>query len=272
MNASRPSGYGATLRAQREKLGLSLDDVANSTRVRKTYLQALEDEKLQVLPGAAYAVGFLRIYARQLGLPVEPLLTALAGAGAGEMDEPETVLGGAPPRHPKKATRKRRRGRLYSLLVVLFLLIAAYFYQTGSSFTARPMPAEVVRPTVVQPHTAAPLLAPPLLSPPVKEAASTPQGQPENTPVELPVLPVGGAVVRITPVSSGTMKVSLDRQETREYQLQPEQPLNWKVADSLLVELSTPGLVRVWVEQEEIPVAELPAFQLKGRTPSEGRP
>jgi cytoskeletal protein RodZ len=269
MNDSRQTGYGATLRARREKLGLSLDDVANSTRVRKTYLQALEDEKLHVLPGAAYAVGFLRIYARQLGIPVDPLLTALAGAGAGEMDEQTTAIVGDPPRHPPKKPRKRQGGRLFFLLILLFILIAAYFYPVVRSFTGRPTPADSVTSPAVQPQNAAPV-QPPAISMPPKEPATPPQGQPEIT--ELPVIPAGGAVVRITPISPGVMKVSLDRQETREYQLQPDQPLNWKVTDNLLVELSMPGLVRVWVEQEEIPVAEFPAFLLTGRVQAEGRP
>ena len=79
MTEFKQSGFGAVLRQRREELGLSINDLAASTRIRKTYLQALEEENLQLLPGAAYEIGFLRIYARQLGLPVAPLLAALEG-------------------------------------------------------------------------------------------------------------------------------------------------------------------------------------------------
>ncbi len=73
------SGFGETLRSRREQLGLSLNDVAVRTRVRKAYLQALEEENLAALPGSAYAIGFLRIYAKHMGLAVEPLAVALTG-------------------------------------------------------------------------------------------------------------------------------------------------------------------------------------------------
>ncbi|MHB8708348.1 MAG: hypothetical protein ACYC9I_05695, partial [Desulfuromonadales bacterium] len=92
------------------------------------------------------------------------------------------------------------------------------------------------------------------------------QAQEEVVVAELPVIPAGGAVVRMLPVAAGVMKVSLDNQELREYQLQPEQSLNWKVTGSLACELSAPGLVRVWVGQQEIPVTEYSAFVLKGST------
>ena len=73
------------------------------------------------------------------------------------------------------------------------------------------------------------------------------------------------------PLAAGTMKVSLDNQEVREYQLQPDQSLNWKVATSLAVELSTPGLARVWVDQHEIAVSEHAAFILRSGAKPEGR-
>jgi hypothetical protein len=65
------------------------------------------------------------------------------------------------------------------------------------------------------------------------------------------------------------MRVALDNQEPREYQLQPEQSLNWKVSRHLAVELSAPGAVRLWVDQQELPVAEQTAFVLT-RAPEQG--
>jgi hypothetical protein len=91
-------------------------------------------------------------------------------------------------------------------------------------------------------------------------------------PAELPVIPATGAVVRMLPLAAGTMKVSLDNQEVREYQLQPGQSLNWKVSASLAVELSAPGLARVWVDQQEIAVTEQSAFILRSGAKPGGRP
>jgi cytoskeleton protein RodZ len=62
------SGVGADLRGARERLGWQLEDVAAGLRIRYSYLLAIEEGRIDVLPGNAYAVGFLRTYATSLGL------------------------------------------------------------------------------------------------------------------------------------------------------------------------------------------------------------
>jgi cytoskeletal protein RodZ len=59
---------GASLRAAREKRGLSREEVQVALRIRERYLGALEDERWELLPGEAYAKGFLFTYAEHLGL------------------------------------------------------------------------------------------------------------------------------------------------------------------------------------------------------------
>jgi len=61
---------GAFLREARENTGRSLADVAQILRIRWVYLQAIEDGRFDELPGAAYAVGFVRSYATYLRLDV----------------------------------------------------------------------------------------------------------------------------------------------------------------------------------------------------------
>lgn len=65
---------GADLRAARERLGWPLADAAATLRIRRVYLDALEDGDLSQLPGNAYALGFLRSYACALGLDPEEML------------------------------------------------------------------------------------------------------------------------------------------------------------------------------------------------------
>ncbi len=59
---------GASLREARTRRGLSLDDVTAGLRIRERYVTALEEERWELLPGEAYAKGFLRMYAEFLGL------------------------------------------------------------------------------------------------------------------------------------------------------------------------------------------------------------
>ncbi|MRG72404.1 DUF4115 domain-containing protein [Alphaproteobacteria bacterium HT1-32] len=61
-------GVGSLLRATRVRLGEDVQDVASVLRIRRTYLEAIEDGRTNDLPGLTYAIGFVRTYAEHLGL------------------------------------------------------------------------------------------------------------------------------------------------------------------------------------------------------------
>src|SRR5437588_9829304 len=65
---------GDDLRRQREALGLDLADVAAAVRINPAYLAALEAGRPDELPGAVYAIGFIRAYADHLGLDNREML------------------------------------------------------------------------------------------------------------------------------------------------------------------------------------------------------
>ena len=69
-----PYMAGAMLRQQREALGLDLTDVAAMLRIKPAYLEALEAGRPDELPGAVYAIGFIRAYADYLGLDNREML------------------------------------------------------------------------------------------------------------------------------------------------------------------------------------------------------
>ena len=64
---------GAMLRAAREAQGRTLPQLAEATRVRRAYLQAIEDMRPDLLPSRPFAVGYAKAYARALGLDAEDL-------------------------------------------------------------------------------------------------------------------------------------------------------------------------------------------------------
>ena len=66
---------GQSLREAREAKGLTLDDVEQEIRIRSNYLEALENEDYDRLPGEVYVRGFLRNYARFLGVDLTENLT-----------------------------------------------------------------------------------------------------------------------------------------------------------------------------------------------------
>lgn len=74
MREDEPTGgvtVGERLRARREAEGLSLETVAERTRVPRRHLSAIEASDYSALPAAPYAVGFVKSYARVLGEPAE---------------------------------------------------------------------------------------------------------------------------------------------------------------------------------------------------------
>jgi cytoskeletal protein RodZ len=63
--------FGEKLRKQRERRGLDLDAISNTTKISTRMLRALEDEHFDQLPGGIFNKGFVRAYARQVGLDEE---------------------------------------------------------------------------------------------------------------------------------------------------------------------------------------------------------
>lgn len=73
VEADPSARVGALLRSTRLQAGLDVRDVARSLRIRRTYLEAIETGQFQVFPAPVYALGFVRAYARQLGLDADEI-------------------------------------------------------------------------------------------------------------------------------------------------------------------------------------------------------
>jgi len=118
------------LRTAREEKGITLTEVETETKIRRKYILALENEEFDVLPGKVYVKGFIRNYARFLGVDGDALVK--------EYDElfhqPES------PPVPEKITptnlEKPAKSRWGLLAVVAVLLIGFMFYWLGTSGTA----------------------------------------------------------------------------------------------------------------------------------------
>ncbi|MCK6569534.1 helix-turn-helix domain-containing protein [Myxococcota bacterium] len=70
-------GPGSVLAAARLRAGLSLADVAARTRVARPLLEALEAEEWASLPAPVYVRGFIKLYAREVGLDARAVLRLL---------------------------------------------------------------------------------------------------------------------------------------------------------------------------------------------------
>jgi cytoskeleton protein RodZ len=93
-------GIGDTLRAARRQQGRTLADAAAETRVRESYLAALEEEEFSAVGGDVYVKGFLRSYARYLGVDPDPLLERFRTEYARSEDQTTIVYQPLPPVGP----------------------------------------------------------------------------------------------------------------------------------------------------------------------------
>ncbi len=92
-------GIGERLIEAREQRGLTLEDAERDTRISRRYLQALEDERFDIIPAPVYARGFLRSYSQYLGVETAPLLARFP------QDAPAP---GSPSRPPSQENRSAR--------------------------------------------------------------------------------------------------------------------------------------------------------------------
>lgn len=172
------SSLGAYLRELRARRGVSLEEVARTSRVAQRYLASLEADQLDDLPAPVFTRGFVRAYCQAVGEPPDDALRLWD-------TRPGAPL--PPPRVPPRARAEpeaRVRGALvasFGLLVVLGvgLLAAALLLQPGAP-ERRERSAAV--PVTESPRSApraelAPTAPPPLV---VERAPESPAAEPPN--------------------------------------------------------------------------------------------
>jgi cytoskeleton protein RodZ len=118
------SPLGETLQKARQARGVTLDEVSQETRISRRYLEALENENFGLLPAPVYARGFLRIYARYLGLEPAELLPLFP---VGYVDEPRLE----PWPKVKTPATWPSSGLLAGLVVGALILVVLLLYSVG---------------------------------------------------------------------------------------------------------------------------------------------
>ena len=143
---------GGSLREARLKRGLTPADVQKAIRIRDRYLQALEEERWELLPGDAYVKGFLRTYADYLGLDGNLYVDEYNNRFA-HHDELPFV----PERFARSRPRPRRTGRLRPVLVIgviaAIVIAVAAWRLSGSSGGGKQGTPPTSTPTTTATHT-----------------------------------------------------------------------------------------------------------------------
>lgn len=104
--------FGQELREERERRGISLEEIAQATKVSLRFLVALESDRFDLLPGRFFSRAILRSYANYLSLDEKALLARY-----------EALFPAEEPASRKKETEPNIIRRLQSSLVLVFFII-----------------------------------------------------------------------------------------------------------------------------------------------------
>jgi cytoskeleton protein RodZ len=173
---ARRRSIGQLLRETREGFGSDLNRVATALRIRAAYLEAIEEGRYDQLPGAVYALGFVRAYAAHLGLDGEEAVRRFKLEAEG-FDGQHDLTFPVP-----LAERSIPGGTMVMVAVILAICGYGLWYYLSSS--ARPRPERV---PAVPAELALPKAPPVSMAPPPSETSSP--NLPSSPAVSLPLAP-----------------------------------------------------------------------------------
>jgi cytoskeleton protein RodZ len=230
--------FGDRLKKEREQKSISLDDISLSTKIGTRLLRALEEEKFDQLPGGIFNKGFVRAYARHVGLDEEQAIADyLAALGESQLKatgetpagaKPEPVRGQHSPviteRPESTPTAEIPWGMLALLLLLVALAFASWsYYHRDQRDDSRktPVPARTeATSTSADSSAARPSLANPTQAVKVANPPARPPTQPEQQPssqtlVGTQIVQPASASQRLTP-ATGRFTVLLKGNEESE--------------------------------------------------------
>jgi cytoskeletal protein RodZ len=221
--------FGSWLRQQREIRNISLREISDNTKIGMRYLEALEDDRFEILPAAIFAKGFLREYAKYVGLDADEVVNFYIAADQRrrlDLDETEPVG-----QRPPLRTQERPALPLPLLLgggALLVVLAVAVWLLAGRDGEGR---REVAPP----PPIAAPVLDP--VPPP-----------PAESTVGAADLPADAYVVTLTFTAECWVVVVVDDQRPIEELQVAGESMRLVARETVMLTLGNAAAVRVEVD------------------------
>jgi cytoskeleton protein RodZ len=173
-NGTAMGAFGDRLRREREMRGITLDEITESTKIARRHLEALESEHFDQLPGSVFNKGFVRAYARFLGID-EDQAVADYTAASNEAPEPENKFPLEVHAKPNPDLNPRR-----SLLPLVFAVAALVGVLVGYIFWAKSKPHAPEATEIAQPSSPPSASGPANNAPTPATASSAPAPVPER--------------------------------------------------------------------------------------------
>ena len=243
---------GSQLRQAREARGLSIEDVQKATRIKRIYIEAIEAEQFQALPGPIQARGFVRSYANHLGIDADELLMQLGGntppnasvTGPLPRNGPPANHRSEPMRAPGKpfSTPPRRNDNVSgSLPLPLPILIAGVLllFVIGGLLILQALSAESPAPEPT-----------PLAN---VNNSIRPQAVEDSAPV-LPSPPPREVVLSVTASEHVWVRITQDGITSYEGILNPDEVTTWSGKEQVIIETGNAAALSVMVDDQPVGV------------------
>lgn len=239
--AETTAAFGDWLRRQREMREISLRDIADRTKISLRYLQAMEDDRFDLLPAPIFAKGFLREYARYVGLSPDEVVNhylsvqqqgAAQEEGTREGVRKDATLAGQRPARPKPV-RNWTYGLFLALAVLILIgLVAALAWYAEHR---RDDPAADVTP-------------PPIAAPPAPEAVAV------SAPLPTPERPKAPLEVTLDFTSACWVEVMADGRRVLAQEMAQGESLPIEAQQSVQITLGDTGAADIQVNGLSYPL------------------
>lgn len=172
--AGTADSFGTWLRRQREVREIDLREIADRTKISIRYLKAMEQDRFDVLPGPIFVRGFLREYAKYVGLSPDEVVNFYLSAHGEEVEEEEL-----PAEAEARPSRSWSSAALLGAVGVLLLAAIAFLFYRAEHDRVRT--TEMSPPPPIAAPTPAPVPATPASVPP----GAKPEAQADPAPLRV---------------------------------------------------------------------------------------
>jgi cytoskeleton protein RodZ len=210
--------FGAQLKQERERKGVTLEDISLTTKIGTRMLRALEEGHFDQLPGGIFNKGFIRAYARCLGMDEEQaiadyLIATGVTPSAKKSENDEAPILEPPSREQNPATAGLPWGTFAVVLLIVALGFAGWgFYSRESEKEASGSAAPAQNATAANPPSTAPAATAEQPQPEPKPAESEDSTAATSKPIEPPVATAAPSQPTASPAVSPAPQTSAESQ------------------------------------------------------------
>ena len=233
---------GEMLAAERRRQGVSLADVAATTRIRERMLDALENDDYGQLPSPAYVRGYIQNYADALGVSAEPFLEAFDEEDAHQ--EPPTMYSHLTDSIVPAREQAHSIPRWLVIAVVAVVVVAlavwalAGLFGGGNETDPLPEAVDSETPAASEEESAAPGVSEEEIAASAEETVAT------GFVVGVSVSDEGASWLRVTVGEENVFEGILDAGESRD----------WEATSTASVRVGKPSYVTVTQDELEVPI------------------